>query len=310
MKYDPSKVKAIEIRADGFNTYGYDEESLQGYCNATKQDVVITTKYRAPNKSMAPLITLFDCDKTQKKFEESSNGNKISWCYNDERCNSHCSCHGCLAACGDVQKWKDSSGEDHAISAKSHLDLDVNRVAKLAENNAWSDLFDLSETYGFSGFTEDFRYSSAKDKILKGKFPEVTKEEYKHILGALKSAEDKLSKSPSQQDRESAYFIRRMIYHGKEMGFNGFADLKDKYGGCYIATVAYGSYDAPQVLILRDFRDSYLDTRSWGQKFIHVYYKCSPYIASKLMGKARINAVLRIILNKVISIWVKRSMSK
>lgn len=29
-------------------------------------------------------------------------------------------------------------------------------------------------------------------------------------------------------------------------------------GGCYIATMVYGNYDHPQVMVLRDFRDSYL----------------------------------------------------
>lgn len=32
-------------------------------------------------------------------------------------------------------------------------------------------------------------------------------------------------------------------------------------GGCYIATMAYGNYDHPQVMVLRQFRDSYLSKR-------------------------------------------------
>ena len=38
--------------------------------------------------------------------------------------------------------------------------------------------------------------------------------------------------------------------------------------GCYIATMVYGDYDHPQVMVLRDFRDNYLDKRSWGKQFI------------------------------------------
>ena len=43
-------------------------------------------------------------------------------------------------------------------------------------------------------------------------------------------------------------------------------------GGCYIATMAYGDYDHPQVMVLRQFRDSYLSKRGWGKKFINFYY--------------------------------------
>jgi phosphotransacetylase len=33
--------------------------------------------------------------------------------------------------------------------------------------------------------------------------------------------------------------------------------------GCYIATIAYGSYDHYQVIKLRKFRDTYLEKRIW-----------------------------------------------
>ncbi len=55
-------------------------------------------------------------------------------------------------------------------------------------------------------------------------------------------------------------------------------------GGCYIATAVYGSYDCPQVWILRRFRDRVL-TRTWyGRAFIRVYYAVSPSLV-KLFGQ-------------------------
>lgn len=38
--------------------------------------------------------------------------------------------------------------------------------------------------------------------------------------------------------------------------------------GCYIATCVYGSYDAPEVLVLRDFRDNELSKNIFGRLFI------------------------------------------
>ena len=51
---------------------------------------------------------------------------------------------------------------------------------------------------------------------------------------------------------------------------------------CYIATMAYGSYDHPQVLQLRKFRDETLATSAYGRKFITGYYKASPKLVELL----------------------------
>ncbi|MEK6726607.1 MAG: CFI-box-CTERM domain-containing protein [Deltaproteobacteria bacterium] len=50
-------------------------------------------------------------------------------------------------------------------------------------------------------------------------------------------------------------------------------------GGCFIATVAYGSYLDPHVEVLREFRDNYLITNAPGRAFIEIYYQISPPIA-------------------------------
>ncbi|MCQ2451366.1 MAG: hypothetical protein MJ080_05270 [Clostridia bacterium] len=47
-------------------------------------------------------------------------------------------------------------------------------------------------------------------------------------------------------------------------------------GGCYVATCVYGSYDCPQVWILRRFRDDTLASTWYGRAFIHTYYAISP----------------------------------
>ena len=61
-------------------------------------------------------------------------------------------------------------------------------------------------------------------------------------------------------------------------------ELKDS-GGCYIATYVYGSYDATEVLILRDFRDEKLLTNYVGTLFVKFYYKISPFLIRHFSGK-------------------------
>ena len=48
--------------------------------------------------------------------------------------------------------------------------------------------------------------------------------------------------------------------------------------GCYIATCVYGSYDAPEVLTLRRFRDEVLQRSVFGRAFIRCYYAVSPHL--------------------------------
>lgn len=59
-------------------------------------------------------------------------------------------------------------------------------------------------------------------------------------------------------------------------------ELYKKQGGqassekCFIATAAYGSYNHPQVRILREFRDAVLLPTRLGQWFVETYYRLSP----------------------------------
>ena len=46
--------------------------------------------------------------------------------------------------------------------------------------------------------------------------------------------------------------------------------------GCYIATSIYGSYDCPEVWVLRRFRDYTLSKTWYGYAFIKIYYTLSP----------------------------------
>jgi hypothetical protein len=55
----------------------------------------------------------------------------------------------------------------------------------------------------------------------------------------------------------------------------------DAQGGyCFVATAAYGNYDHPFVLVLRDFRDHTLAKFGAGRSFIAWYYRHSPPLAA------------------------------
>ena len=72
--------------------------------------------------------------------------------------------------------------------------------------------------------------------------------------------------------------------------------------GCYIATMAYGDYDHPQVMILRQFRDEVLDKSALGKWFIKTYYHYSPKLVERLKNKRTLNRIIRKALNQFIKL--------
>lgn len=76
--------------------------------------------------------------------------------------------------------------------------------------------------------------------------------------------------------------------------------LGKRQAGCYIATCVYGSYDCPEVWVLRRFRDNYLASTWYGRSFIKCYYAVSPLIV-KLFGKFNwFHRVWKPVLNKIV----------
>ncbi len=98
-----------------------------------------------------------------------------------------------------------------------------------------------------------------------------------------------------QQDMDQAgYWANLALESTKTAGFSDIEkihslanrlfdmEFEDKSennsGGCYIATCVYGSYDCPQVWVLRRYRDYHLSETWSGRAFIHVYYAISPLV--------------------------------
>lgn len=63
--------------------------------------------------------------------------------------------------------------------------------------------------------------------------------------------------------------------------------------GCFIATACYGDYDAPEVLVLRKFRDDKLLNNKLGKALVSFYYHISPALADKISRSSGIKLLIR-----------------
>lgn len=71
-------------------------------------------------------------------------------------------------------------------------------------------------------------------------------------------------------------------------------------GGCFIATAAFGTSLAPEVSVLREFRDRHLLTNGPGQVFVDWYYRFSPAVAAFIEKHEGLKSVLRWVLTPVV----------
>jgi len=82
---------------------------------------------------------------------------------------------------------------------------------------------------------------------------------------------------------------------------------KGKSGGCYVATACYGSYEHPDVLVLRRFRDEQLMASVPGRLFVWSYYAVSPCLARRLARRGRLAGFIRhAVLEPLVRRWRDR----
>ncbi len=105
-----------------------------------------------------------------------------------------------------------------------------------------------------------------------------------------------------ENDRNKAAYLEEKNFiisdFNEELEKAGYS-IKQQ-GGCYIATAVYGSYDCPQVWILRRYRDGVLAKNFFGRIFIRCYYFISPMLVKWFGNKLWFTQLCRRPLDTII----------
>ncbi len=83
--------------------------------------------------------------------------------------------------------------------------------------------------------------------------------------------------------------------------------LTKKSEGCFVATACYGDYDAPEVLVLRKYRDEQLLTNWIGSLFVKFYYFVSPPLAKRIEKSDKMKQFIRKYFLKPIIIRIQNN---
>jgi hypothetical protein len=171
----------------------------------------------------------------------------------------------------------------------------------------FSDMFRIIEQYTDwtkSGFITRDEYERVKIKV--NNLLDLSLDERQRIYNVVQLTRyyfnyyiDKPGFSERQRQDASEFDIYYRLFNAKYYS-RDLSNPQHGYGACYIASAVYGSYDAPQVLILRRFRDDHLYMRSWGRQFIRTYYRYSPHMVAKLCNDSIVTHSVKIILDQLV----------
>lgn len=89
-----------------------------------------------------------------------------------------------------------------------------------------------------------------------------------------------------------------IVINAKRQSLDVYKVATPGSSGCFIATAAYGSALAPEVLLLSEFRDDYLMKSNFGRALVLLYYSISPRSAEFIASRPALRALTRNLLLK------------
>jgi len=103
------------------------------------------------------------------------------------------------------------------------------------------------------------------------------------------------SESDTESSTEENTVTENTVIYGNDLSFK----TED---ACFIATAAHGCIKKSQVVILRQFRDTFLKSSTLGKQLIQTYYHFSPPLAELISGHPRLQQITRIFVAPITTV--------
>lgn len=118
------------------------------------------------------------------------------------------------------------------------------------------------------------------------------------ILHTKISVEEAINLIEKVRPFEMSQRARSMLNETSNMSKTALKRLSST--GCYIATCVYQDFNAPQVCLLRQYRDEVLAKNIGGKLFIRLYYFVSPFIVNLLGHNPSFRKISLYVFDKVL----------
>ena len=148
-----------------------------------------------------------------------------------------------------------------------------------------------------------------EDSIIQVTFRSAWELGIEKHMEILKYIQDK----DTEKERIQSYIEKIKKYDTEYKEPDVDADLREPETpkkGCYIATAVYGTYDCPELWMLRRFRDNILAKTWYGRKLVSFYYFISPKMVKVFSGNSLMLGIWKKIINHVLVILEKQGIEK
>lgn len=145
-----------------------------------------------------------------------------------------------------------------------------------------------------------------KESYIQTRIEEALKNPPERVAHSHEQMPEQLMEKPVEEITTQAIEQGNAWDHMAETQTTGSHKKKQ---GCYIATCVYGSYDCPEVWVLRRYRDTVMRESVPGRLFIRLYYAVSPTLVKTFGNRIGFRKVSKYLLDPIVTRLSHRGIS-
>jgi tetratricopeptide (TPR) repeat protein len=151
-----------------------------------------------------------------------------------------------------------------------------------------------------------FNDSSLLDDVGADRLIDIIKKQVPSYHSSFSNSQQKSNYQKSTTSTDFGFNYNTQSYNNSSSSSNSSGKSSSDSSSCFIATEVYGNISAPEVLLLRKWRDIWLNQSHVGRKFIEFYYQNSPNFVLWLKDKVWIKKTIKLLLDVFIRSILKK----